>query len=113
MLIKILLGFPDRPGSSRDQVLAILDSAALRVLPAYPSLAGQVVNRAITPHNSGNRAYLGPAHKDKSPVCRKDCTDLCSIYKELVKADTPPHLPNGNAPWPMKKMGYVHLQVRN
>ncbi|PKK51679.1 hypothetical protein CI102_3341 [Trichoderma harzianum] len=37
----IALGFAEQPGASRDEVLATLDSSALRLLSAYPFLARQ------------------------------------------------------------------------
>jgi len=105
----ILLGFPDRPGSSRDQVLATLDSAALRVISALPSLAGQVVNRGRTPTNSGTYEIIPyPPHENKSPVRRKDCTEICPSYQEILKADAPFFMLDGDILCPMKGMGYAY-----
>ncbi|KIW12746.1 hypothetical protein PV08_07932 [Exophiala spinifera] len=105
----ILLGFPDRQGSSRDQVLSTLDSAALRLLSAYPSLAGQVVNRGRTATNSGTYEIVPyPPHENKSPVRRKDCSDLCPSYDEILKADAPFFMLDGDILCPMKGMGYAY-----
>ncbi|KAF3069450.1 hypothetical protein CFAM422_007401 [Trichoderma lentiforme] len=41
----VVLGFPDQPGVQQDEVMAALDKAAIKLLEAYPFLAGQVVKR--------------------------------------------------------------------
>ncbi|EXJ83637.1 hypothetical protein A1O1_07261 [Capronia coronata CBS 617.96] len=105
----IILGFPDRAGSSRDDVLATLDSAAQRVLAAYPSLAGQVVKRGMTSTNSGTYEIVPyPPHENKSPVRRKDCTELCPTYEEILRADAPFFMLDGDILCPMKGMGYAY-----
>jgi trichothecene 3-O-acetyltransferase len=105
----IILGFADQPGSTRDEVLATLDKAALRVLSAYPFLAGQVVKHGQTATNSGTYEIVPyPPHDNKSPVRRKDCTELCASYEEIVRADAPFSMLDGDVICPMKGMGYAY-----
>lgn len=105
----VVLGFPEQHGSSRDEVLATLDSSALRLLSAYPFLAGQVVKRGQTSTNSGTYEIIPyPPHQNKSPVRRKDCTQLCPPYEEIEKADAPFAMLDGDILCPMKGMGYQY-----
>ncbi|KAJ3536827.1 hypothetical protein NM208_g6558 [Fusarium decemcellulare] len=94
----VVLGFPDQPGSSRDQVLATLDSSALRLFSAYPFLAGQVVKRGRTSTNSGTGV-------------RKDCTELCPTYEQIQNADAPFSMLDGDVLCPMKGMGFQYDQA--
>lgn len=105
----ILLGFADQPGISRDAVLDTLDRSALRLLEAYPSLAGQVVKQNQSATNSGTyRIVPYPPHQNKSPVRRKDCTKLCPSYEEIIKADAPFAMLDGDILCPVKGMGYQY-----
>ncbi|KAL7950095.1 transferase family domain-containing protein [Trichoderma barbatum] len=105
----IVLGFAEQPGASRDDVLATLDSSALRLLSAYPFLAGQVIKRGQTSTNSGTYEIVPyPPHQNKSPVRRKDCTELCPSYEEILKADAPFAMLDGDVISPMKGMGYQY-----
>lgn len=105
----VILGFRDQPGSTRDQVLSTLDASALRLLEAYPFLAGQVVKRGRTSTNSGTYEIIPyPPHDGKSPVRRKDCTELCPSYDEMLAADAPFAMLDGDVICPMKGMGYAY-----
>ncbi|KAJ2980775.1 hypothetical protein NQ176_g2433 [Zarea fungicola] len=105
----ILLGFADQPGITRDAVLDTLDRSALRLLEAYPSLAGQVVKQNQSATNSGTyRIVPYPPHQNKSPVRRKDCTKLCPSYEEIIKADAPFAMLDGDILCPVKGMGYQY-----
>lgn len=39
---------------------------------------------------------------------RKDCTELCSSYEEILKADVPFAMLDGDVISPMKGMGYQY-----
>ncbi|KAK0388794.1 hypothetical protein NLU13_5037 [Sarocladium strictum] len=105
----IILGFPDQPGTSRDDVLATLDKSALKLLEAYPSLAGQVIKTGKTATNSGKYEIVPYApHQGKTPVLRKDCTLLCPAYEYIVKADAPFAMLDGDVLCPVKGMGYAY-----
>lgn len=105
----VLLGFPDQPGSTRDQVLATLDSSAKQVLKAFPFLAGQVVVKGRTTTNSGQYEIVPyQAHQDGTPVRRKDCTELCPSYQEILDADAPFSMLDGSVLCPMKGMGFAY-----
>ena len=105
----VLLGFPDQPGSSRDEVLATLDSSAKKVLEAYPFLAGQVVVKGRTTTNSGKYEIVPyPPHQNGTPVRRKDCTELCPSYQEILEADAPFSMLDGSILCPMKGMGFAY-----
>jgi trichothecene 3-O-acetyltransferase len=105
----IILGFRDQQGSSREQVLATLDSSARRLLNAFPFLAGQVVKRGQTSTNSGTYEIVPyPPHEEKSPVRRKDCTGLCPSYDEILNADAPFSMLDGDVLCPMKGMGFAY-----
>ncbi|KAH7325553.1 transferase family-domain-containing protein [Stachybotrys elegans] len=105
----IILGFPDKPGTTRDDVMATLDKSALKLLEAYPSLAGQVIKTGQTATSSGKYEivpYL--PHQGKSPILRKDCTKLCPAYEYVVKADAPFAMLDGDILCPVKGMGYQY-----
>ncbi|KAL2213778.1 hypothetical protein CC79DRAFT_78008 [Sarocladium strictum] len=105
----IILGFADQPGTSRDDVLDTLDKSALKLLEAYPSLAGQVVKTGQSAASSGKYEIVPyPPHQNKSPVRRKDCTKLCPAYSEIIKADAPFAMLDGDILCPMKGMGYAY-----
>ena len=105
----VILGFPHRPGSSRDEVMSTLDSSAIRLLKAFPFLAGQVVKRGQTSTNSGTYEIVPyPPHENKSPVRRKDCAELCPSYEEIIKADAPFAMLDGDIICPMKGMGHAY-----
>lgn len=105
----VILGFADQPGSSREKVMASLDSSALKLLSAYPFLAGQVVKQNKTSTNSGTYEIIPyPPHENKSPVRRKDCDDLLPSYERILKADAPFSMLDGDVLSPMKGMGYQY-----
>ncbi|KAM0345462.1 hypothetical protein ACHAPU_006389 [Fusarium lateritium] len=105
----IILGFPDQPGTTRDVVLATLDKSALKLLEAYPSLAGQVIKTGQTATDSGRYEIVPyPPHQGQSPVLRKDCTELCPAYNYILKADAPFAMLNGDVLCPVKGMGYQY-----
>lgn len=105
----VILGFSDEPGTTRDEVLATLDKSALKLLEAYPSLAGQVIKTGQTATNSGKYEIVPyPPHQGKSPVLRKDCTEICPAYEYIVKADAPFAMLDGDVLCPVKGMGYQY-----
>jgi hypothetical protein len=105
----IILGFPDQPGTTRDDVLATLDKSALKLLDAYPSLAGQVVKKGQSSTSSGRYEIVPyPAHEGKTPVLRKDCTALCPAYQDIIRADAPFAMLDGDVLCPVKGMGYAY-----
>lgn len=105
----VILGFPDQPGTTRDEVLATLDKSALKLLEAYPSLAGQVIKTGQTATNSGRYEIVPyPPHQGKSPVLRKDCTEICPSYENIVKADAPFAMLDGDVLCPVKGLGYQY-----
>jgi hypothetical protein len=105
----VILGFAEQPGSSREKVMASLDSSALRLLSVYPFLAGQVVKRGKTSTNSGTYEIIPyPPHDNKSPVRRKDCDELLPSYEDIQKADAPFSMLDGDILSPMKGMGYQY-----
>ncbi len=105
----VLLGFPEQPGISQDDVVMNLDSSALRLLSAYPFLGGQVVKRGQTSTNSGTYEIIPyPPHQKQSPVRRKDCTEICPPYEQILKANAPFAMLDGDILSPMKGMGYQY-----
>ena len=105
----VILGFADQPGTTRDEVLATLDRSALKLLEAYPSLAGQVIKTGQTATNSGKYEIVPyPPHQGKTPVLRKDCTEICPAYEYIVKADAPFAMLDGDVLCPVKGMGYQY-----
>lgn len=105
----ILLAFADQPGICRDAVLDTLDEGALRLLEAYPFLAGQVIKQNQSATNSGTYSIVPyPPHQKKSPVRRKDCTNLCPSYDEIMKADAPFAMLDGDILCPVKGMGHQY-----
>lgn len=105
----IILGFAEQPGVSRDEVVASLDSSALRLLSAYPFLAGQVVKRDKSSTNSGTYEIIPYApHDQKSPVRRKDCDELLPSYEQIRTANAPFAMLDGDVLSPMKGMGYAY-----
>lgn len=106
----IILGFPDRAGTTHDEVLATLDKSALKLLQAYPSLAGQVIKTGQTATNSGKYEIVPyQAHQGgKSPVLRKYCEELCPAYENILEADAPFAMLNGDILCPVKGMGYQY-----
>lgn len=105
----IILGFPDQPGTTRDDVLATLDKSALKLLEAYPSLAGQVTKTGQTATNSGKYEIVPYSpHQGKSPILRKDCRELCPAYEYIAKADAPFTMLDGDILCPVKGMGYQY-----
>lgn len=105
----VILGFADQPGTTRDEVLATLDTSALKLLEAYPSLAGQVIKTGQTPTNSGKYEIMPyPPHQGKSPVLRKDCREICPAYENIVKADAPFAMLDGDVLCPVKGLGYQY-----
>lgn len=104
-----LLGFPDQPASSRDQVLSTLDTSARRLLSAFPFLVGQVVKRGKSSTNSGTYHIVPyPPHETQSPVRRKDCTNLCPTYEQIRNADAPFSMLDGDVLCPMKGIGHAY-----
>jgi trichothecene 3-O-acetyltransferase len=105
----VLLGFPHRPGKPRDEVMALLDSSAKKLLEAYPFLAGQVVVRGRTTTSSGKYEIIPyPPHQIGTPVRRKDCTELCPSYQEILEADAPFSMLDGSILCPMRGMGFAY-----
>ncbi|KAG9250773.1 transferase family-domain-containing protein [Emericellopsis atlantica] len=105
----LILGFADQPGTTRDDNVATLDKAALKVFDAYPSLAGQVIKTGISDTNSGKYEIVPyPPHQNKSPVLSKDCTALCPSYAEIAAADAPFAMLDGDVLCPVKGMGYQY-----
>lgn len=105
----IILGFPDQPNTTREDVLATLDKSALKLLEAYPSLAGQVTKTGQTTTNSGKYEivpYL--PHQGKTPILRRDCTTLCPAYQQIIDADAPFAMLDGDILCPVKGMGYQY-----
>ncbi|OPB42680.1 trichothecene 3-O-acetyltransferase [Trichoderma guizhouense] len=107
----VVLGFPDQPGVQQDEVMAALDKAAIKLLEAYPFLAGQVVKRGQSATSSGKYEIIPyPPHDGVSPVRRKDCTDLCPSYEQILRANAPFVMLDGDILCPKKGMGYVYTE---
>jgi hypothetical protein len=68
-----------------------------------------VIKRGVTSTSSGTYEIVPyPPHENKSPVRRKDCTELCPSYEELLRADAPFSMLDGDILCPMKGMGYAY-----
>ena len=105
----LILGFPGQPGIARHDTLATLDKAALKVLKAYPSLAGQVIKSGVSNTSSGKYEIVPyPPHQNKSPVLRKDCTALCPSYAQIATAEAPFAMLDGDVLCPMKGIGFQY-----
>ncbi|KAK5999263.1 O-acetyltransferase epaC [Cladobotryum mycophilum] len=104
-----LLGFTVSQGVTREETVETLDRAALKLLEAFPFLAGQIVRRGRTSTNSGKYEIIPyPPHEGKSPVRHKDCTKLCPSYDRIIKAEAPFALLDGDILCPMKGLGYAY-----
>ncbi|KAK7888238.1 hypothetical protein LTR67_009115 [Exophiala xenobiotica] len=102
-----LLGFRTTPNASRKSITAKLDHAALTLLGAFPFLTGQVVKEGRSTTNSGMYCIVPYApHDGRSPVRVKDCSDLCPSYDEIMQANAPFSMLDGDILCPMKGMGY-------
>jgi trichothecene 3-O-acetyltransferase len=105
----VVLGFAEQTGSTSDDVMKTLDTSALQLLQAFPFLAGKVTKHGQTSTNSGTYEIVPyPPHDNKSPVRRKDCTNLCPSYEELVAADAPFSMLNGDTLCPVRGMGHAY-----
>ncbi|EXJ74069.1 uncharacterized protein A1O5_02363 [Cladophialophora psammophila CBS 110553] len=109
----VVLGFRLAADSTPESVTGAVDQAALKLVAAYPFLAGQVINEGRSCTSSGiYRIVPYPPHSDgKSPVRLKDCTQLCPSYDEIVRARAPFSMLDGNVICPMRGMGYVYDQT--
>ena len=105
----VLFGFRTPSDTKQDAITTALDQAALKLFEAYPFLAGQVIKEGRSSTNSGTYRIVPYApHQGKSPVRPKDCTELCPSYDEIVSADAPFSLLDGEVLSPMKGMGYAY-----
>ncbi len=104
-----LLGFRTTPDGSRESITAKLDHAALTLLDAFPFLSGQVIKEGRSSRNSRTyRIVPYHPHEGKSPVRVKDCSDWCPSYDEIMQANAPFSMLDGDIFCPMKGMGYQY-----
>lgn len=107
----VLLGFRTPRETTQEAITTALDQAALKLLEAYPFLAGQVVKQGRSNTNSGTyRIVPYPPHQGKSPVRPKGCTEICPSYDEIVHANAPFSMLDGEVLCPMKGMGYAYAE---
>ncbi len=107
-----VLGFRTAADQTPNTITQGLDQAAIKLLAAYPFLAGQVVVEGRSDTNSGTYKIVPyPPHSGKSPVRRKDCTQLCASYDEIIRADAPFSMLDGEVLCPVKGLGYTYDQA--
>lgn len=105
----LLLGFRTAPGETPEKITETLDKAALKLLEAYPFLAGQVINEGRSKTSSGTyRIVPYPPHDGKSPVRSKDCSSLCPSYDEIFDAHAPFSKLDGDILCPMRGFGHQY-----
>ncbi|OTB00231.1 hypothetical protein M426DRAFT_66285 [Hypoxylon sp. CI-4A] len=93
----LLLVFP-LSDELRDGAIERLQSSALKLTEAFPWLAAKVVNKRISPGNSGV-FELEPCSLWSAPdsILRvRDCSDLCPSFDQLVEARGPATMLNGD-----------------
>lgn len=102
----ILLDFPVSDKTARENIVAALDQAAVKLISAFPALSGQVVVEGRSATSSGTyRIVPYHEHDGKTPVRVKDCTESCSSYEEFVAARAPFSMLDGDILSPAKGFG--------
>ena len=104
----VVLGFST--SEKPDTVVEALDQAAVKLLAAYPFLTGKVVNEGRSTTSSGTyKIKPFPPHSDgKSPVRRKDCSQLCPPYVEIIRSDAPFSMLDGEVLCPARGLGFAY-----
>ena len=69
--------------------------SSLRVVQARVLARAKIV--PYPPHSNG-----------KSPVRRRDCTQLCPLYDGIIQADAPCSMLDGDVPRPARGFGYMY-----
>jgi trichothecene 3-O-acetyltransferase len=103
----VVLGFSTDSKSTPESITKELDHATLKLFEAYPFLSGQVILGGRTKTNSGRYEIIpyGP-HTNKSPVRGKDCNDLCPSYKDIMNANAPFSMLDGDVLCPKRGIGH-------
>jgi trichothecene 3-O-acetyltransferase len=105
----VVLGFTTDSKSTPESVTKELDQAAIKLCEAYPFLSGQVILEKRTSTNSGTYRIIPFApHTNKSLVAAKDCTQSCPTYGEILNANAPFSMLDGDVLCPKKGLGYVY-----
>ncbi|KAJ9615464.1 hypothetical protein H2200_001539 [Cladophialophora chaetospira] len=108
-----ILGFRTASDQTPETITKALDEAAIKLLDAYPFLSGQVIIEGRSSTNSGTyRIVPYPPHSGKSPVRQKDCTQLCASYDDIVRANAPFSMLDGEVLCPVRGFGYVYGETK-
>lgn len=108
-----VLGFRIAPTQSPATITKALDQAAIKLLDAYPFLAGKVINEGRSSTSSGTYKIVPyPPHSNgKSPVQSQDLSHKFPSYDELIKADAPFSMLDGDVLCPVRGIGHVYDQT--
>ncbi|KFY42219.1 hypothetical protein V494_02518 [Pseudogymnoascus sp. VKM F-4513 (FW-928)] len=109
----VTLGFPIESESQQAAAISTLEKAAREIIQAYPWLAGQVIVEGFGDGSSGTYKVVGyePHESASRFVHVKDCKDSCPTYAELIKAQAPSSMLDGEILSPA--YGFVNSYPRD
>lgn len=90
--------FPLREDLTQEIIVAAMEDATSKILAAIPWLTGQVVHTAGKNGTSGT-LHMAPWPKDAAPntlLKVRDCSDLLPTYAEMLAAEAPFSMLNGD-----------------
>ncbi|KAI9879280.1 MAG: hypothetical protein M1830_009010 [Pleopsidium flavum] len=95
--------FPLSDETSRESVVEALETATAKITSKIPWLADQVVNEGKGPGNSGTfKLAPWPSSAPLNTLVRvKDCSDVCPLYADIIKAQGPVSMLDGNVLCPL------------
>ncbi|KAI4246919.1 MAG: hypothetical protein LQ352_006263, partial [Teloschistes flavicans] len=96
--------FPIRDDVSHATISSALEAATSRIISKIPWLGEQVINEGKEPGDSGT-FKTAPWPSDGKPidsiVRSKDCSDICPSYSEILAANGPVSMLDGNVLCPL------------
>ncbi|KAL8665052.1 MAG: hypothetical protein Q9202_002608 [Teloschistes flavicans] len=96
--------FPIRDDVSHATISSALEAATSRIISKIPWLGEQVINEGKEPGDSGTFKTT-PWPSDGKPidsiVRSKDCSDICPSYSEILEANGPVSMLDGNVLCPL------------
>ncbi|KAL8688508.1 MAG: hypothetical protein Q9218_005597, partial [Villophora microphyllina] len=108
--------FPVHDDVSHESISSALEAATAQIISKIPWLGEQVSNEGKEPGNSGTFKTI-PWPSDANPldsiVRSKDCSDICPSYSDIVKANGPVSMLDGNVlcPFPGFPLGYEESRI--
>lgn len=106
----VLLCFPMPDDISRDSVVKVLDTAALKLTSTFPWLSSKAVNTGSEPGKTGT-FKLAPCSLFAAPntiVRVKDCSSVCLSYAEIIQAQGPCSILDGKILGPVKAFPEIY-----